>query len=68
MAGCYMIANHGESAAVFIEKGRKKAPRCRGLFAESCQFVHTSMLRQIKLTDPHHLILKVTCQGVPTAM
>ncbi|MBW3539499.1 MAG: dual specificity protein phosphatase family protein [Planctomycetes bacterium] len=27
MAGCYMIANHGQSAETFIENGRKQAPR-----------------------------------------
>ena len=27
MAGCYMIAQHGEQAADFIEQGRKDAPR-----------------------------------------
>ena len=27
MAGCYMIANQGETAAAFIKKGREEAPR-----------------------------------------
>lgn len=27
MAGAYMIANHGESAEEFIDKGRREAPR-----------------------------------------